>query len=149
MEEKKNKQARTWVVSPKRKKGEVFDTLLGFYASVAVTSVNSNKIPTRERWFILSRWLTWPLGPLVLTPPSAAASLSDRCLSLTVLTPFCSALRPRLSLSSYGLVGNLARKPFVWVSHQSGQRKPLTGAHPHPQKRMPPPDRAKDESFFF
>ena len=65
---------------------------------------------------------------------------SDHCLSPTVA--YCSllltALGPCLSLSFSGLVGNLAHKPFVWVSRQNRQRNPLTGTQPHPQKRMPP-----------
>ena len=62
---KKNKQAQTWV-SPKCKKGEVFDTFLPFWASVAVTSVYSNKIPTQ-----LPGMLTHPL-PLA-DPASGSA----------------------------------------------------------------------------
>ena len=46
---KKNKQERTRV-SPKRKKGEVFDTFLTFYSSVSVTSVYSNKMSHTSTW---------------------------------------------------------------------------------------------------
>ena len=72
---------------------------------------------------------------------SVISSLSSH-LSLTVTFPWLllTALGPSLPSSSSGLVGNLARKPFVWVSCQNRQRNPLTGTHPHPhpQKRMPP-----------
>ena len=86
----------------------------------------------QERWLILSRWLTWLLGPQVPTPRFNSS------LSLTVvffwlwLTPICSALGPCFSSSSSCLVGNLACKPFVWVSRQNRQRNPLTGARPNP-----------------
>ena len=73
-------------------------------------------------------------------PRSAAAFLwplpfQDCRNSYLLLT----ALGPCLSSSSSGLVRNLTREPFVWVSHQSRQRNRLTGTHPHPrpQKRMP------------
>ena len=58
----------------------------------------------------LSYWLPWSVDCPVL---------------LTAL--FCSGTF--LPSSSSGLVGNLARKPFVWVSRQNWQRDPLTGTH--------------------
>ena len=135
---KKNKQARTWV-SPKRKKGDV---LTHFWHSVHLwlsPACTRTKFPHsyQERWLILSRRQTWILSPLVPTP-----HFSSR-FSLTVAFPWlqsvdCSGILPFLVF--FGLVGNLARNPFVWVSRQNRQRNPLTGAHPHPhsQKECPP-----------
>ena len=95
---KKNKQERTWV-SFKCKKGEV---LALFWHSAAIASVYPNEIPTQ-----LPGTLTHPLE---LQQPS----LSDRRLSLTVTNShLLTAPGPYLSSSSSGLVGNLARKPFV------------------------------------
>ena len=117
---KNNKQTRTWV-SPKRKKGEVFGTLL---ALCAVTSVYSNKIPTQPQGA-----LTHPLALADLASGSTGPNFSPSSrLSLTVLFPWLSllltALGPCLSSSSSGLVGHLTRKPFMWVSRQIRQRNP-------------------------
>ena len=89
----------------------------------------------QECWLILLRWLTWCLGPQV---PTLHFSSS---LSLTIafpwlsITPICSLLWVLAFpfLSSSGLIGNLVRKPFVWVLHQNRQRNPLTGPYPCPQ----------------
>ena len=135
---KKNKKARTWV-STKRKKGEVFDTFLWFPVHLwAIVSVYLSEIPTQP-----PGTLTHPLALADLTSESTGPSSSlGGCLSLTVafprllltdlsswlLSPFdCFLLLtafsswPNPSLSSSGLV-DLARKPFVWASRQNGQR---------------------------
>ena len=78
VEEKKNKQARTWI-SSKRKKGEVSDTFSLLYASVAVTSV-------------YSRILTQPPG--TLTQPLTLAN------PVSGLTGPSSSLGGRLSLTT-------------------------------------------------
>ena len=77
VEEKKNKQARTWV-SSKRKKGEVFDTFLVFlcfrgpsWACIWAKFQHSYQ----ERRLILSRLPIRPLSPQVLAPRSAAEIL--------------------------------------------------------------------------
>ena len=73
---KKNKQPQTWV-SPKCKKGKVWAL---FWHSVLLClsrACTQTKFPCsyQECGLILSHWLTWLLGPLIPTPPSAAASL--------------------------------------------------------------------------
>ena len=58
--------------------------------------------------------------------------LSDRRFSLTVANSYLlTALRPCLSSSSSGLVGNLARKPFEWVSRQNKGILLLALTHTH------------------
>ena len=47
-----------------------------------------------------------------------------------LFTASCS-LWTFLPLSSSGLMGNLTRKPFVWVSRQNRQRDPLIVTHTH------------------
>ena len=89
----------------------------------------------QECWLIRLCWLTRLLDPQVPTP-----HFSSR-LSLTVAnSSLLTALGPCLSSSSSSLVGNLARKSFVWVSHQNRQKNTLTSAHPHlhPQNKCPP-----------
>ena len=90
----------------------------------------------QERWLILSRWPTWPLGPqvlvvgflrLLLTALSCRLHSSADYPVLSAL--FCSWTF--LPSSSSGLVGNLARKPFVWVLRQNKQRDPLIGTYTH------------------
>ena len=136
---KKNKQARTWV-RPKCKKGKV---LALFWHSEAITSVYPNKIPTQ-----LPGTMTHPLALVDLACGSTSPNnslqqppLSDRYLSLIVTKSYLiTALGLCFSSSSSGHIGNLARKPFVWVLRQNRQRNHLTGAHlpPHPQNECPP-----------
>ena len=65
--------------------------------------------------------------------------LSNCYLSLTVThSSLFTALGPCLSSFSSSLVGNLARKPFVWVSRQNRQRHPLIGSHSHPCNKCSP-----------
>ena len=79
---KKNKQARTRI-NPKYKKGEVFGTFLAFCASVAATSVYSNKIPAQ-----LPGTLTHPLALADLASGSTGPNSSfSSHLSLTVAFP--------------------------------------------------------------
>ena len=137
---KKNKQTRIWV-SPKRKKGEVLALFWHFCESMAIASVYPSEIPTQ-----LPGTITHP--PALGDPASGSTcpnSSFSSCLSLTVAFPWLSltlicSLLWNLASSSSSLVGNLARKFFVWVSHQNRQKNPLTGAHPypHPQNECPP-----------
>ena len=53
-----------------------------------------------------------------------------------------------LPLSS-GLVGNLTRKPFMWVSHQNRQRDPLTGTHTHTQRNKCHPSHHNGHSLVY
>ena len=148
---KKKKQARTWV-RPKRKKGEFFGTFLVFCDSK--TSVYPNEIPTQLPWT-----LTHPLALADLasgsTSPNSSLQQSllyDRRLSLAVTnSSLFTALGPCLSSSSFSLVGNLVRKPFVLVSRQSRQKNPLTGTdlHPHLQNECPSSCHSPISVLFF
>ena len=130
-EGKENKQTRTLVIS-KRKKGEVYDTFLAFCASVSY----------REREFEQnSHKVTRNVGSsLHVCQPGLWAHWSKQSafprLLLTALTCRLSSLFWSLfSAVHFGtsdVTGDLARKPFVWVSHQNRQRNHLTGTHPHP-----------------
>ena len=128
----KNKQEWTWV-NPMCKKGEI---LAFFWHSVAIAGMYPNKIPTQlpgtlTHPFVLADMASGFTGP---NSSSLQSPLSDHCLFLTVTNSYLlTALEPCLFSSSSGLVGNLVRKPFVWVSHQNRQRNPVTGAHPHPR----------------
>ena len=129
-----NKHGLGLAPSARRQKFEHFYVV--FCASVAIASVYPNEIPTE------------PPEPLIYILALANADsgskgpgypLSSRhCQTVAFPWLLLTALEPCLSSSSSGLVGNLTRKPFVWVSRQSRHRNPLTGAHPHPQKLMDP-----------
>ena len=113
---KKEEQTITEWGSPKAEEESSFGTFLAFCASVAIASVYPNEIPTQ-----LPGTLTHPLALTGLASGSTCPNsslqqppLSDRRLSLTVGNSYLlTALGPSLSSSSSGLVGNLARKPFV------------------------------------
>ena len=129
---KKNKRARTWV-SSKRKKGRRLGTFLAFCTSVTVTSVYSNKIPTH-----LAGMLTHSLALADLASGSIGPNFSfGSRLSLTavfpwlLITPLASALGPCFSSSSSGLVRNLTSKPFVWASRQNKGILLLALTHTH------------------
>ena len=88
-----------------------------------------------SRACILRETSTKPLGML-------NHLLTDLFCRLVSAAPFCWLcasldwpLLPTVSgtflPSSSGLVGDLARKPFVWVSRQNRQRDSLTGTHTH------------------
>ena len=88
---KKNKQAWIWVVSPKRKKGQV---LALFWHSVhpwLSRACIQTKFPHsyQERWIILSRWLTWLLGPQVPTPRFSRRLFLTVTFPWLSLTPIC------------------------------------------------------------
>ena len=128
---KKNKQEWTWV-SSKRKKGDVFDTFLALLCICGyrerVSERNSHTIIRNADWSSRA-------GRPGLWVHKSKLHLQQfpRRLSLTAAnSSLFTALGTCLSSSSSGLVGNLARKPFVWVSRQNRQRNPLTGAYPHP-----------------
>ena len=87
----------------------------------------------QERWLVLSRWLTWLQQSSLQQPSLSGRRFSLAVANSSLLTP----LRPCLSSSSSGLVGNLAHKPFAWVLHQNRQRNPLTVALPYPQNECP------------
>ena len=84
--------------------------------------------------------LTYPLAlsDLAFESTDPSSSLGSR-LSPISIDPFLllTPLEPCLPSSSSGLAGNLARKPFAWVSHQNRQWIPLTDNHSVPQKRIP------------
>ena len=131
---KENKQTRIWF-SSKPKKGVVCDNFAELSAHLwANASVYSGEIPTK-----LPGTLTHPL----MLANAASESTGPSSCSLLFTASFCrlppSVDCPVLSLpSSSGPVGDLARKPFVWVSHKNRQRDPLPGTHPHPHtQRMP------------
>ena len=104
-----------------------------------------------EDWDSILIQLPGTLTPLAMTNLASGSTgpnpslqqplLSDRRLSLTVANSYLfTALGSCISSSSSGLVGNLTRKPFVWVSRQNRRRNPLTGdhSHPHLQNECPP-----------
>ena len=107
----------------------ICDTFLAFCDSVSVTSVYS-KNPTQ-----LPGTLT---RPLAFAKPVSGSTGHSSSPSSRPSPDFCWLLSPvlRICLPSFssGLVGNLARKPFVWVSRQNRQKDPLAGTHPNPQK---------------
>ena len=138
---KKNKQARTWI-GPNRKKGEIWgffwhsvflcchERVLEQNSYSDTRKADSSSCADRPGlWLHKSKLLLQQLP------------LSDRCLYVTVGNSplLLTALGPCLYSSCSSLLGNITRKLFVWASHQSRQRDPLTSAHPHPypQKRMP------------
>ena len=93
MEEKKNKQTRTWV-SSKRKKGEVCDTFVKLSVHLqTIASVYSSEIPTKplERSLIFSRWPTRHLSPQVPVPTLVCRLLCSLPWSF-LLTALFSAL---------------------------------------------------------
>ena len=126
-----NKQALIWG-SSKRKKGELWAFFLYSMLLWLSRACTRTKFPHsyQKRWLIFSRWPTWPLGPQqpLFSNPRLPPTSVDCPLLLTPLG-LC------LSSSFSGLIGNLARKPFVWVSPQNRQRNPQTGTHLplHPQ----------------
>ena len=140
VDEKKNKQTRTWV-SFKCKKGEFLTLLCSSPCICRLSRVCIwAKIPQSHKgsWLMFSRWPTRQLSQQVL-----AAAFLDRQLPPTsidcfvlltglfyplLLTDSFSVLPGTLlPLPSSGLVGYLARKPSVWVSRQKRQRNLLTG----------------------
>ena len=138
---KKNQKAQTWV-RPKRKKGQVLGTFLAFCASVSVTSVYSNKnshtaTGNADSSSRARRPYLWVHRSLFIAqqPP-----FSDRRLSLTVANfLLLTALGPCLSSSSSGLVRNLARKPFVWVSRTKHSKESSDWRTPTPTETNRPP----------
>ena len=127
-EEQTNKQTRT-CVSSKRKKGEVFDTCV---ACIWAKFPQSHQ----ERWIILLRWPTWPLGSQVRAVAFAWSLSSPTSVNCPVLLTalFCRLVSftdclflfgsgTFLPSSSSGVVRNLAGKPFVWVLRQKKKKK--------------------------
>ena len=131
---KKNKQSRAWV-SARMEKSVTLLCILW-----ANASVYSNETPTK------------PLGLLThflaLVNPASSNVFLDRQLPQLLSTGLfswlvCSAHFPRLLCpadcltraflpsSSSSLVGDLARKPFLWASRQNRQRNLLTGTYTH------------------
>ena len=147
--EKENKKRRTWV-SSKRKKGDVCNSLHSFLCICELSrACTQAKFPqgtlthpltlvnptsgTTGPCSRLSRSsdssdFCWLLSPSDCPVLSTAFFCSANCL-LLLAASFCLLLWPCLPLSSFDLVGNLALKPFVWVSRQNRQNDPLTGTH--------------------
>ena len=127
--EKKNKQ-HGFGLALSVKRENSFSLL---WQSVAIESEYPMKVPHsyQERWLILSRWLIWLLSSQVPTPPSAAASLWPSLFLIIANSYLLTALWPCLFSSSSSLVGNLARKPFVWPSRQNKEILWLALTHIH------------------
>ena len=126
-------------LAPRARKEKFWYFFVVFCVSVAIASVSVRaKFPHKP-----PGTLAHPLALADLASESTGPNFSfSSRFFLTVAFPWLSltpinCLGPCLSSSSSGLVGNLVRKHFVWVSRQSRQRNPLTGVHPHLQKRMP------------
>ena len=139
----RKKQARIGLAPSARR--EKFVTLLCSFLCICrlLRACIRAKFPHshQERWIILSRWPPRPLCPQDLAPRFAATFLRPSPSVRLLLTAlFCWQLLTGQGAcfpsSSSGLVGDLARKPFVWISRQNRQRNLLTGTHPHPQKRI-------------
>ena len=147
VEEKKSKQAQTWV-SSKCKMGEVCDTLMWFSVHLAIASTYPSRISTQPPGTLIH-----PLALADLASESTGSNSSlSSCLSLTIAFPqlLLTALGPCLSSSFSGLIGDLTRKPFMWVSHQNRQRN-LTGTHPQKwiPNIMPQRKGTKNEHLFI
>ena len=115
------------VLAPSARK-KLVTLLCGFLWAIA--SVYPSEIPTQS-----PGTLTHPLALADPASESIGPNSSRRsCLSLSITFPrlLLTALGPCLPSSSSGLAGNLARKPFVWISRQNEQRNPLTNTHSHP-----------------
>ena len=84
--------------------------------------------------------------PLTLAKPAQSPQVLTLAVACTLLlTALSCSLLPTalvcslfltdtgtfLPSSSSGLVGDLAHKPFVWLSRQNRQRDPLTSIHTH------------------
>ena len=144
-----NKQTRTWV-SSKRKKGI---RLWHFWAFCELT-----RACTRAKTLASNADLSSLIGqPSLCKSTGLSSHLSDFCSSLfsallsspdcLLLLSFvdCSLLLPSADWPSLGPsfprpsghVGNLKRRPFVWVSRQSSQRDLLTGSHAHQHNEYP------------
>ena len=109
----------------------------------AITSVNSSEIPTRPLR-MLTHLLTLAnsasqstgssshLSRLSASPDFCRLLSPVDCAVLLLTGLFCSLLGPSFPrpLGKSRLVGNLARKPFVWISRQNRQRNLLTGTYP-------------------
>ena len=132
VEEKKNKQSRAWVSA---RGGSPWH----FCASCELTRAFTRaKTLTKPLAILISvdcsplcstliSWLTCSVDKSLLSP-------SADCV-LLLLTPLLCRLSPFvfsrafLPSSTYGLVGDLVRKPFVWVSRQNKQRDSLIGTY--------------------
>ena len=86
------------------------------------------KIPAKSPG-MLTHPLTLANPPSGFTYPSSHPLSHDDCPILSTSMFYSGTFLPS---SSFGLVGDLTRKPFVWVSRKNSQRDPLTGTHPHP-----------------
>ena len=127
---RKREQSQTWV-SYKRKKGEVCDAFVQLSVHLwTIVSMYSSEIPTKPQGMLTN--------PLMLVNMASGPTGSSSCLLSPVDCPILlTALGPCFPASSYGLVGDLTCKPFVWVSCQNRQRDPLTGTHAHRSKCHP------------
>ena len=138
---KENEQSWTWV-SSKRKKGEICNTFLAFCALSRACILVILPQSHQECWLIFSHWPTRPestysssrlLSPAdwIDLPPYLDCRFLHFCrLSSSLPWALLSTSvdsRTFLLSSPSGLVGNLAHKLFVLVSHQNGQRNLLTG----------------------
>ena len=137
---KENKQTRTWVIS-KRKQGEIFDTFVQLSVHMcAITSVHLREIPTKPPE-TLTHHLTLA-NRASATQVLALAFLDLRLSPISVDCPglstgiFCSGLGLCLPSSSSCLVGDLVRKPFLWISNQN-RKKGSSDWHTHPHNKCP------------
>ena len=130
VKEKKDKQSWSWVNS-KHKKGGVCDTFVQLSEHLqAIACVYSSEIPTKSPGMLTHR-LT------LANPASETTHPSSRLLTALLSPLLCFASFSVLSSgtfllsSSFGLVGNIARNPFVWVLRQNRQRNLLALTHTH------------------
>ena len=131
---KKNKKLRAWV-SSMCKRGEVCDTFVQLFVHLLVIAGVYLLETSTKPLGMLTHFLTFVNPASVGQQVLAVAFLTSVDWSPLFLTLIswltCSvdwSLGP-FFLRPSGIVGNLARKPFVCVSCQNKQRNSLTGTH--------------------
>ena len=144
-EEKTNNQGLRLALSARKENFVSF--LRSFQWAIRVKFPHNHE----EYWLILSRWPNRPLGPKIRGPRLAAASpllLIDWSL---LLIAFFSSLSWDLAFPHLLPVSwEISRASPLWEFRAKiDQGDPLTGTHPHSQKRMPPIVTQLTMSFFL
>ena len=125
-----NEQIQAWV-SSKRKKGEVYVTLLcsSPYINRLTRACILRETSTKPLEMLTHLWLSSLAASFCRPCPSPDSYLKPNvlfCLPFSTDSVFSGTFLPS---STSGLAGDLALRPFVWVSRQNRQRDSRTGAH--------------------